>query len=205
MKIKNLVLYSFLGAFLLSSSAFAHGVTLAKAAELGLHRIERLVYLKRINVSFQTVLKTLTVEAIAHEDEEQPSFKVTAFQHPAEDKTQKSIELIFNEEGRFLSHTVKEGGDAKQPPTWPDKDVTSLSEVALHYVLEGVYTKPELKPYSETFSSFDVSQGTNAVGDLVAVVDVRATANDPVLRIHVKPNGVFDSAEFLPKEQEKSE
>jgi hypothetical protein len=187
----------FLGAMFGGNAAFAHGVTNAKAAELSLHRVERLVILRKIEDSFQSKPQSIKVEAIAHQNEEDPSFKATIYQVAGADGTQKSIEIVLNEEGKTIKYTVNAGADAVNAPVWADKDATTLTENALHYVLDNAAAKPELVPFSQSLSLLKLSPGTNSANVAVAVVDMKATANDGVLRIRVKLDGTFDSAEVV--------
>jgi len=211
-----------------SKAVFAHGVTLAKASELSLHRVERLVALcnlgdanqpvnipgqpgydptkckndpnkpkKGIEPDYQNKPIGLVIIALAHQNEDEPSFKTTVFQYKAQDGTQRSVDIILDEEGRPLSYQENAGGLAYNAPAWPDKDATTLSENALHYILEGAVTKPELKPYSEKLKSFSIVPGKNAQGQLVAVVDFTADGEAKILRVRMKTNGDFDSAEFV--------
>jgi len=185
-----------LGAMLGGNAAFAHGVTNAKAAELALHRVERLVILKKIEESFQSKPQSVKVEAIAHQNEDDPSFKTTVYQVPGQDGSQKSIEIVFNEEGKTIKYTVNAGSDAVNAPTWGEKDATTLTENALHYVLDNAAVKPELVPFSQRLSTLKLSPGTNAAGAPVALVEMGAAANDGVLRVRIKLDGTFDSAEI---------
>ncbi|MBX9767416.1 MAG: hypothetical protein K2X47_09110 [Bdellovibrionales bacterium] len=218
-----------LGVLLGSSAALAHGVTNAKASELVLHRMERLVALcnlgdpkqphnmpgmpgfnpakckndptkpkKGIDPEYETSLIGLTIEALAHQNEDEPSFKGVIYQYKAQDGTQRALEIILDEEGRALTSKEIPGGAAALAPIWPDKDATVLSEYALHFVTGSAAAKPELKPYNEKLKSFTILPGKNALGQLEAVVDFIAEGETLKLRVHMKPNGDVDSAELVP-------
>lgn len=182
----------------LGGAAWAHEVPAAKAAELALHRVERLVILRKIEEPFQSKFKNLRLEPIAHQNEDEPSFKATVFQYPGVDGTQKSLEIIMNAEGKALSHAVKAGADASGAPSWPDKDPVTLSENALHYVIENAINKPELVPFNERLSGFAITEGTNAAGDRIGLVSMSATDSGQILNVRVKLDGTFDSAELVP-------
>ena len=217
-----------LALVLSSKAALAHGVTNAKASELSLHRVERLVALcnlgdpnqphnmpgmpgydptkckndpskpkKGIDPDYQNKVAGLITMTLAHQNEDEPSFKTTVFQYKSQDGSQRAVEIILDEEGRPLTYQELAGGPAQNAPTWPDKDATTLSENALHYVLEGAVTKPELKPYNEKLTSLAITQGKNAQGQTVAAVDFTADGETKALRVRVKTNGDFDSAEFI--------
>lgn len=178
-------------------SAQAHSVSVAKATELSLHRIERLVILKKIEEAFQSKFLSLQMVVLSHSNETEPVFKSTVFQYPASDGTQKSVDIVMNGDGKALSYTVNAGGNAQGEPTWPDKDPVTLTENALHYVIDGSATKPDLVPYNDALSSLQITQGTNQAGEKVAVVDVRSSSVTPTLRIKILTTGDFYSAEFI--------
>ena len=211
-----------------SKGVFAHGMTKAKASELSLHRIERLVALcnlgdpnqplnipgqpnydptkckndpskpkKGISPDYQNKIASLTMEVLSHENEEDPTFKSTVYQYKSEDGSQKAVEIILDEEGRPLSYQEIAGGEPLSAPSWPDKDPTTLSENAFHTILEGSVTNPELEPYNEKLTGFTIVPGTNSQGEQVAVVDFVAEGETKILRVRMKTNGDFDSAEFV--------
>ncbi len=185
---------------------FAYGgVTNAKAAELALHRVERLVILKKIEEGFQYKVKSFTLELVPHQNEEEPSFKATLFQYPPKDPNQKpkAVTIRLDEEGKPIKEPpfVEGDGEADGAPQWPDKDPVTLAESALHYVLEGSVTKPELGPYHEGITEFTVTQEINQASEAVAVVDFKAK-DQPILRVRIKMDASFDSSEFIPQTKE---
>ena len=184
-------------------SAYANLISNAKAAELSLHRVERLVILKKIEESFQSRPKSLSLVLLPHNNETEPVFKATLTQYPAADGTSKSLDILLNGEGKSLSQTVNSGGEASGFPEWTDKDPVTLAENSLHVILEGAPVKPELVPYNNGLTSFVITQGKNQAGEIFAIVDIRATETDPVLRVHMKNNGELDFYEFL-KDVDKS-
>jgi hypothetical protein len=220
----------FLGLVLFANAelALAHGVTNAKASELSLHRIERLVALcnlgdanrpinipgragfdvtkckndptkpkKGINPDFQNKIFRLNVEALPHQNEEEPSFKTIVTLYKTGEGNHRALEIFLDEEGRPLTHQEISEQENTAELVWPDKDSATLSENALHYILEGAVTKPELKPYNENLQYLTITQGTNAQGQLVAIVDFVSTGVTEILRVRMKTNGEFDSAEFI--------
>ncbi len=182
---------------LFGNTALAHEVSNAKAAELSLHRVERLVILRKIEEGFETKARNLALSLIPHDDEAEPSFQATVSQWPGTDGTQRSVEIVMNAEGKTLKHTVVAGAEPANAPVWPDKDAVTLAENALHYVIEGAVTKPEVVPFNENLTGFTLSQETNAEGAAGAVVDFRSSADARVLRVRVKADGTFDSAELI--------
>ncbi len=152
---------------------------------------------KGIDPDFQNKLQSITMTLLPHNEEDEPSFKATVYQYKAADGTQQSVEIILDEEGRPLSYTVGAGGPAASAPTWTDKDPTTISENALHYVLEGSVTDPKLRSYNEGLTRLTINPGTNSAGQAVAVVDMERTEAEPILRVRMKLDGNFDSAEYI--------
>ena len=185
------------GFFVNSASAFADPVTLAKAAELALHRVERLVILKKIEDSFQSKPKTLKVVAIAHQTPDDPAYKASILELPGADGTQKSVDIIMNEAGKAISFVVNAGTESASPPLWANIDATTLCENSLHYVLDNESTKAELVPYYVGLSQLSIAPGTNAAGAAVAVIEMVISQTAPILRIRMNLDGTLDSSEIV--------
>ncbi len=174
---------------LIAPSAFAHTVARAKAAELTLHRIERLVILNRIELDFQEKLKSMSVELIAHSAETDPAFKTTTLQYTPTDGTQKSIEVVLSDEGKALSYTLGAGGPAAGAPSYAPKDAVSLAEAGLHYILDNSAVLPALLPYDRNLSALSLSPSTLGDGTPIAVLEVQAEGSSSTLKIQVKLDG----------------
>ena len=179
-----------------SANSFAQ-ISNAKALELGLHRTEKLVILKKIDEAFQSKVKGLTIENLVKQVATDPTFKVIVSQYPGADGKIFQLELMMDENGKTLTYNVVAGSAAQGAPAWPDKDPLTLAESALHYVIEGSAIDSKLKPYNDVGSSIASMQGTDAQGKLVAAFDIRAKDQAKYLRILIKPDGTFQSAEFL--------
>lgn len=209
--------------------AFGHGVTLAKAAELSLHRLERLVAVcnlgdaklpinipgqpgydstkckndpskprKGITPDYQYKFFSMSVEGLAHQNEDDPSFKATAYQFKSHNGAQKAVEIILDDEGRPLSYQEVAGDVSQSAPVYQDNDPTTLSENALHYLLNNVGTKPELSPYNLKLQSFTILPSLDNGGRIVgAVIDFSANGESKLLRMRMKANGDFDSLELV--------
>jgi hypothetical protein len=198
MNIRMISLFA-LGTLAGSIAAQAHEVGNAKVVELTLHRIERLVILKKMEDSFQTKLKSLKLEALPHQNEEDPSFKVTANQYAGGDGSQKSVEIILNQEGKALSFAAKPGADAVGAPDFAGTEAITLAENSLHWVEDAATSRPEIASFSQGLTELNITSGTNQAGAPVAVVDLLAGSAKSLLRIRIKLDGSFDSAEVLPK------
>ena len=179
----------------------AEPVSNGKATELSLHRMERLVTLKKIDEAFQTKLKAVKLEVLPHQGVDQPAFKFTMVQVAGEDGSQRAVEITLTEEGRSLGFQPLPGGsEPKDAPDWSDKDSAELSESALHYVLDNVSVNSKLAPYFNNLSQVNLSpaSGPSASGR-VACVTIVARGDDPVLKIFLRADGTIESVEFVPK------
>lgn len=183
-------------AVVFSQVAQAEPVSISKAAELALHRVERLVTLSKIDEGFLLKFKSLSIKAVPNSDDETRFISVIE-QIPGADGTKNIVEIFQNEDGKGIKHNVKEGTVATVGPVWGQKDPVSLAEEASHYILEGHVTKPELIPYYNNLTGFTLEQGKNSTDETVAVVDYASTASTKILRVRVKLSGEFDSAEFI--------
>lgn len=196
MKMSQLMLGVLLSLF--GSKVWADKVSQAKAAELALHRVERLVILKKIEESFLFQPLRLNLVRLDPQTESDPVFRATLEQFPAIDGTQKNLVLLMNGEGKTLSHVVNSGGEAQGAPQWPDIDPVTLLENALHYILDFSSVQPELTAFDARLSSLVISQSVSDSTGVIAVIDVRAQSHETILRIRIRPNGDFESAEYLP-------
>ena len=184
-------------SLLCSAPAMAHEVSQAKIVELSLHRIERLVILSRIDASFLTEIQSLKLDLIPHSDEVTPAFKVTALQGLAQDGTRRGLELVMNADGKALSQNGLAGSAPTVASAWTDKDAVTLTENSLHYVLDNVATTPSLAPIDANLTEVNLTHGTNAAGQAVAVAEFKTAAQQPGLRVRVKLDGTWDSAEAV--------
>ncbi len=182
-------------------NANAHGVTLAKATELGLHKLERLATSvnpgvpSKIDKSFKTNIASATVEEVGSEPDTQ--FVVTFYQVVDPNTAQFKLEIRLNEEGAPLSYKETKGVVAQNAPVWlPGTKAVTLSENAFHYLFENVTKFSELKVYLEEMVSFDLKPGTNSAGEAVAFINIRLQEKEreekPVLRIRIKLDGSPD-------------
>lgn len=193
---KLLMFVSLVTASLFSGSVLAATVNRGHAAELALHRVERLVLLKKADSSFLSRLQGVTVEELTHQGETTPAFKINVYQFAGTDNTRRSVEVILNQAGKTIEANVKDGSEAVGFPNWPGKDSLTLFESALHHLLHGAETDTRLKQYADSMTEFSISLGKNSQSQEVAVVDVVLGANDPILKILVKFDGKVDSVAF---------
>lgn len=185
----------FLAAVLLSGTAMAHGhehdhdngvISIAKAVELGAHRIERLVVLKKIDPTFRTALINLTAERTSQMG---ARFKIVAVVSPDAQKKSSTIAILVDQKGKVLSYKVGEMAKPLDPTIWPEKDALSLIENSLHFVLDGVAQNPDLKPFNDGLLSIALTPGKDADGKMVALSTLTSDDDTRSLLITLETNG----------------
>lgn len=119
-----------------ASTVFADGASNAKAAELALHRIERLIILKKIPATFETNLSEVSATKLTQAQPTDPAFEAEISQIISQDGTQQKVQVFMDTNGRALSFTQTTGGEALNPPKWPVTDSVTFLEYSLH-CLEG--------------------------------------------------------------------
>lgn len=197
----NPICFGFMAVCVLSStSVFAQAVAPAKALELALHRLEKLVILKKIDASFQTKMKSMKIELIAHATSADPSYKTTIYQLQGSDGSSKALEVIMNEEGKTISSQVYAGVESNSATVWPDKDAVTLSEDALHYVIDNATTNPMVAPFNAYATTLNLSQSTDSQGKTTAVVLIKNSINGLTLKEVLAVDGTFISASVLADE-----
>lgn len=181
--------------------AFAEATAKGKVAELGLHRLERLVTLKKIEATFQTKSISLSVESlVAPNPAVDPSFKVSIAQGKATDGTQKTLNLLADQTGKVLSFNVAGTLEPVAPPKFTILDAVGLLEVGLHCVQgEAVDTSdlcskiPELPQFDQNFTVATLSEVVDSTGKLIgAKIDLKAA--EMKATIHLTLDGKLDGA-----------
>lgn len=179
------------------SQAYAHpenpnAVAIAKATELGVHRIERLVTLKKIDPMFQSHLYAMKAERTT---ESGAAYKVYGYVQPDANNQASTITMLSDAQGKVLSYTVSQTFQPANPVSWPDKDALTLTENGLHFVLEGWVQHPEVKAFFLGLSSITM-RAVNAGGTLLAEFAVTSDDDAHTLIVRVKADGTFHSYEM---------
>lgn len=180
----------------------AENVSNAKAAELSLHRIDRLVAQKKIEQDYLLKLKGLELSVIPQEspdDPLSPKFLMMAETYAAKDGTKKRLQIWMNAKGKVLEHKPLEGGEPDGAPIWPDKDPVTLLENSMHRILENASVVPSLVPFFNSLVEFTISPAFDEAGSLLAQVDVLSSESQDILRIFLTPKGEFKKEQYLPK------
>ena len=190
--------YFLVGAAILSSTPLWAALPNAKVAELGLHRIERLVILKKIEEGYQTKFKGISVQVLTPGTPADPSFQVNSTQWPAADASQKTLMLGLDATGKEISHAVAGALDPVAPPTWPAADAITIAENSLHWLEDKFGTDPRLLPYYNGATKLALSQASDGAGGVLAFVDFQVAPAGAFLRITMKSDGIFSKWEILP-------
>lgn len=182
----------FLVAFI-GSNAFAHNtppgaVPVSKAVELGVHRIERLVTLKKIDPIFETALIGLSAEP---SQENGATYKVYGYVPPGADGKSLTITLWMDSQGRALAYNVTPAQMPISPYAWPAKDSVTLMEEGLHFVLEQWVQYPEVKAYYTGLQTISMAPFQDAQGNLLAQFKVTSDDDARTLTINLKPDGTL--------------
>jgi len=157
--------------FSVAASAQTHLSNL-EAAELAIHRVGKLVQIKKIDADFETKLKGLSVVNLKPEKETDPYFKSTAFQYPAEDKTVKAVNIWQDHMGKATKYEKVEGGDATGYPEWPKADPLTFFENGMHYVEVNAEKMEELMPYKMGLRTISLEPGKDADNKDVAIIRI---------------------------------
>lgn len=182
----------------LSVSALAHEeipgvIAISKATELAVHRIERLVTLRRIDPSFRNNLVSLRAE---RSTENGATYKVNAAIEANANGQQSVVTLWQDNEGKTLTHSVASVPLPASPFVWPEKDAASLMEEGLHFVLEGWTQHPEVRAFYLGLQTILLSPVRDSQGNLVAQFRVTSDDDARTLTINLKPDGTFLSHEI---------
>lgn len=176
--------------------AQAANIALAKAAELAVHRVERLVTLKKIEEPFVGKFQSIEIESLKQAKPTDPAFKATASQVPGPDGKQSKVEILLDGAGKALSHTVKAGTEATTAPRWPEKDAVTLAENAMHVVLDGK-NDPKFKPYYDGFKSFELDQDRDGAGLTIARTRMKSKDTNKILEVVLKTDGTVISSQII--------
>lgn len=192
------ILFSFLTVSLMSLMTFAHpggpGVSNAKAAELSAHRIDRLVALGKIDAGFLSRLDKLEVSVVSNQAP--VYYKVVVSQTQPVQGSPLKLEISFDDDGKPLAFKLLPGGTAGPDSGWTAKDAVSLSENALHYVLENT-SNAQVALFDKGLTSFVLTKG-DLNGQQVARGQMTSSLTAEKLNVYLTLDGTFISAEILP-------
>lgn len=171
--------------------------SLAEAAELSLHRIERLVDIKKIDKSYRDQLQEVSIVRLPQSVSSDPAFKAVGSQVSGQDGTRNQIDIFMDANGKATpldpSH-LHPGAPAFNPPVWPQKDAVTLLENSIHYI-ENNKTDGAIKPFFDGMTGLTLSQVMNG-GTPVAKVSVKSSLATATLIVLLSLDGNVISASF---------
>lgn len=135
------------------------------AGELGLHKIERLISLKKISPTFSTQTLSLAVSAASS------GFNVMAMQGMASDGSMRMLAMTADKDGKAL--TYKESGtkDPAAPLAFPSKSALTFLELGMHCIggeliggSDKCKTFANTKMYNDHFKSAALSETKDSAG-----------------------------------------
>ncbi len=184
--------------FIWGGSAFAHGdvpgeLTIAKATELAVHRIERLVTLKKIDAVFQNQLVGMRAEVSS---ENGAAFKVYGQVAPGADGKSSQITLWQDAEGKTLAFNVEQGLLSMASAVWSGKDALTLMEDGLHFVLEGWAQYAEVKAYYTGLQTITLVPQKDAQGNIFAQFKITSDDDARTLFLNLNADGTYLSHEL---------
>ncbi len=168
-------------------------VVVSKAVELGVHRIERLVTLKKIDAVFAAGLYAMRAERTT--DPDQP-YKIFGYVLPDANNRSSTISMVSDVNGKVVSYSVSEIFRPAALVSWPIKDAATLIEDGLHFVLEGWVDHPEVKAFYLGLSSITLHSATDSQGNRIALLQVTSDDDSRVLSIKLQLDGSFISHEI---------
>ncbi len=177
----------------LLSVARAEAIPASKAAELAIHRIERLVTLNKINQNFVDHFYGISVESLTQSAPTDPAFKASGLQVPGADGKSHEVDIFMDATGKALSSTVISGSDSVGAPIWPDKDPVSLGEDFMHYILDNAATISALQPFYTSFANLTLTQTKDSSGKTLSRATIRSSATNLILEIFLNGDGSFSS------------
>lgn len=164
------------------------GVTSAKVAELALHRVGKLVDLKKIDASFVTHFHAVQVTVLPKGEASGAAYKALVYQAP-NGGNHASVEILMDQAGKALSHQVN-GSASAGAAQWPSKDPLSIAENALHFVLDQAGNEA-LKPFRASL----VEMNLTAV-DGVAKAVIKSSETSKVLVVSLSLSGAVINSEI---------
>ncbi len=189
-----IIALSFLSVSSMAIPATA-SITNAKAAELTAHRIDRLVSLSKIDQTFLTHFSTVEISVLTNQA---PAYyKAHVTQTQPDQGQPMQLDITYDENGKPLSFLVIAGGAVGPDMGWTGVDSVTLTENALHFVLENSEKDPRVKPFYNNLTSAHLIKG-NLNGQTVASVQILSSETTQKLNIYLTLDGVFISAEFIP-------
>ena len=190
---KNLFLSFVIAGFVFNVSSVKAGASMGKAAELGLHRVERLVALKKIDETFITRLQTITLKMLDPSQNAGASYSTIIGQQGNEGTDALRIEIKQDGNGRALNFTLLPGTAPANPIMWSAKDPLSLTEMVLHHVTEAGHGDMDFSDFDKGMTDLTMNPVTTSNGE-IAQATIHSSLTTKVLVIWLQMDGTFISA-----------
>ena len=172
-------------------------VTNAVAAHLALHRVEHLVAIKKLDPSFEKAFKKVTVEAMTPATDADPAFRTSVSQYKGADGAANRVEILLDKKGKSVKETVMASAPAEGVMSWPNEAGITLTELAIHSVLDAVEGNDKLDEFVDGLTEVELSQITDGAGKITASVDFRSAATKQTYRVILATDGKVMSSAFV--------
>jgi hypothetical protein len=177
-----------LAALALASTANAARISTGNAGELGAHRIEKLVLLKKIPNSFTSQFKGLEVKSITPGGVGLPSFEIVGSIEADAGKVATKVSVILDENGKAVSEAVSSGSAATKPTVWSGNDPLTLTELSVHHLEHLMTTDAKVAPFYNGMKAMRIS-AMGAGPGMMAMVEVVSNLTAQTLTLSLKTDG----------------
>lgn len=177
---------------LMSFSSVSFAAPNSEIAELALHRVERLIALKKIPVSYAANFESLELAPPATEN---GLFTSTISQFAAENGDVSSVQISSDSTGRAVNFILSLKAVATSAPTWPSKDSLEIAELSMHHIEHLSAQDPAVEIYISSFHSLELMQHESE-GVKLAHITISAFSTEAKLTLLLNADGTLKSYEI---------
>lgn len=177
-----------------ANAAKAAPVANLSAAELAVHRADKLAVLKKIDSGFRSKLRSVEVFNLQNGGAGKPTFQVVISQEGEAGAMAPMLTIVLDETGKALSNSVMAGKSPARPTVWSPKDPGSLVELASHYLEKSAKSDAKIAQFIKPLKAIRIMQGTLS-GKLVARVEFIANGVNEKLTMFLALDGTLISTE----------
>jgi hypothetical protein len=149
-------------------STSSQAATPAEAAELGVHKVDRLITLKKIDPSFTSQLVSMTAVATP------AGFNVNATEGAASDGSSRMLMMTANKDGKILTYMEMGTKAPATPVALPNNNALTLMELGMHCVQGELIAGStrcadfaDAKLYNDHFKSSLLTMKKDAIGKVI--------------------------------------
>lgn len=164
------------------------------AAELAVHRVDKLILLKKVDSAFKTKLRSVEVVNLQNGGAGKPTFQIVISQEGDAGAMAPMLTIVSDESGKPLSNSVMAGKAATRPTVWTAKDPGTLIEIASHHVEHLAGSDKKIAQFIKPLKAIRIMQGTLS-GKLVARVEFIANGVKEKLTMFLALDGTLISTE----------